>query len=147
MTPYRRWKPDETEKLESLYGRVDTPTLCKRLGVSYARFREKAKATHMGYQRTADEYITVRQLRGIMKIGHYTVGRYIRAGLPVTRMKFGKGRENVMVRLNDLMKWLEAHQSMFNAAKIELYALGLEPEWLSSKRINEWTEAGRRDGK
>lgn len=129
------WPAEAYEELQRYYGIVDTKALCKRLGVSYSRLRRKVKSCGLGPQREYDELITVRQLRAMMNIQHYAVQRFIRAGLPVRKMKFGIGeRYNIMVSLDDLLVWLEAHQDMWNASKIEYMALGCEPEWLKQKR-------------
>ena len=136
---------DELEKLEDLYGRVDTAALCRRLGISYARLRRRAKADGRGFQKDADEYITMRQVRSMMKIEHMKIQRFIAAGLPARKISFGKGkRYNVVVSVDELVAWLERHQDMFEARRIEHMALGQEPEWLRAKRrwelVERWIE-------
>lgn len=136
---YKRWTVEEEEILERYYGRIDTNKLCKRLDISYSRFRRKVKAMGLGYQRESDEFITMRQVRSILGIQHYTIKRYIDEGLPVTHKQFGK-RSNTMIRLSELTHWLEKNQHMWSAIKVDHLALGVEPEWLRKKRLKEYDE-------
>lgn len=136
-TDYRRWTDAETKTLESLYGTMDTPKLCKRLGVPDSRLRRKAKALGLGYQREYDEYVTMRQVRALLGVGHYAINRFIARGLPIIRREFGK-RTNVMVSMPGLVEWLKNHQDLWLANKIERFALGSEPQWLRDKRRREY---------
>jgi hypothetical protein len=134
----KRWTAGEIEILERLYGRVDAQTICRKLNISYSRFRSKCKALGLGYQREADESITSHQLSEIMGISDYAIKRFIKKGLPVKEMQFGTGRKNLMFNMNKLMAWLKNNQTQFNALKIEYMALGLEPQWLKDKRKSDF---------
>ena len=136
---YRRWSAAEEEVLERYYGKLDTDRLCKRLGISYRRFRRKAKSMRLGYQREADEFVTMRQVREMLGIQHYAIRRFINAGLPVVYKKFGE-RINVMIRMSRFLNWLESNQDMWSAVRVSHMALGTEPLWLRDKRRNEYEE-------
>jgi len=138
---YKRWTIEQEELLERYYGKIDTAKLCKRLGVPYERFRRKAKAMGLGYQRESDEFVTMRQVRNILGVQHYAIQRFIKARLPVVYMQFGK-KINVMIRLSALLGWLEGHQDMWSAVNVEHMALGVEPQWLRDKRRREYAERG-----
>ena len=136
---YKRWTAADEELLERYYGKENTDKLRARLGVSYSRFRRKVKALGLGYQRESDELVTMRQVREMLGVQHYAIQRFVKAGLPIIRRKFGK-RTNIMIRLSALLDWLERHQDMWSAIKVEYMAFGTEPQWLRDKRRCEYAE-------
>ena len=102
MNKYHKWSENDMEILERNYGRIGADTLCKKLGINYAQLRNKVKALGLGYQREADEFLTMRQLREIMGIQHYKIQTFIRYGLPVIKMKFGNGnRYNILINTSN----------------------------------------------
>jgi len=133
----RRWTPEEEDKFIDMYGKKHTATILRSLNISYYRFLYKANVLGLGPQREADNYLTLRQLRIIMKISPYTIQRYIEEGLHVVIRCFGPKQKNRVVDLDELFVWLERHHEMFYARRIEPYALGIEPEWLRKKRLTE----------
>lgn len=102
-----RWTPEEVETLLTFYGRTSVKRLCLRLNVTYDQLRHKAKALGLGYQREYSEYVTMRQVREMM---------------------------NVIIGFDDLLKWLENNQGLWDSTKIEFRAFGGEAEWLREKR-------------
>ena len=139
MANYHRWTDDEVDLLLTLYGTISVRTLCTRLGVSHNTLRNKCKALGLGYQRDNDVFITMRQLRSILRVGHYTMQRFIANGLPVKKIIFGAGkRYNIVIHINSLMDWLEANPDMWDSCRVDRYALGSEPQWLIKKRKTDY---------
>jgi hypothetical protein len=132
---YKGWTKKKEETLMHFYGVIETTKLCRKLNITYEEFRYRVKVLKLGYQKDYDEYVTMRQVRNIMNIQHYAITRFIKNGLPVKKIVFGVGeRYNVIVTLHDLVEWLEKHQDLWSALKVEYMALGSEPIWLKNKR-------------
>lgn len=49
------------------------------------------------------------------------------------------------VVFDKILSWLEGHQELFDASKIEPYAFGLEPQWLKDKRTMDYQKHQRRN--
>lgn len=43
-------------------------------------------------------------------------------------------KSRYLIKLEDFIKWLKAHQDLWDSRRLEPYALGYEPEWLVEKR-------------
>lgn len=76
--------------------------------------------------------------------GYDKVLTWIRYGLPATKClpsasyatkkpKKGAGYRYI-IKFDDLLEWLEAHQDMWDSRTVEEYALGVEYDWLVAKR-------------
>lgn len=131
------WSHEKEDLLKKYYGVHDTSRLCGILGVTYKSLRGKANRMGLGYQREADELVTMRQVREMLNIQHYTITRFIKAGFPVKKKKFGdknSKRYNIVIPFEDLLEWLQLHPDMWSAAKVKYRALGVEPDWLKEKR-------------
>lgn len=128
-----RWSEDEIERLMTFYGRVDITYLCSKLNVTYEQLRRKVKDLGLGYQREFSDYITMRQVRELMNVQHYAIQRFILAGMPVQTRQFGRGKKNILISFDNLMKWLEENQELWDSTKVPFRAFGGEPERKISK--------------
>ena len=137
------WTPEETELFRDMYGRESTAFIMRHFNLSYHQFRYKAQLEKLGYQRNANEYLTVKQVATLMKISHRTVDtHYARDGLPLFKRRFGLKKVNTLISMTNLLAWLEAHQDRWSALKVEPYAFGEEPKWLKEKRRKEREHIG-----
>jgi hypothetical protein len=128
--------------LTNLYGKTNTKNICDKLNISYWTFRDMAKELGLGPQKDFDEYITQNQLMKLMSISYRRFKIFKDNGLPFKRVNFGSPKSkcyNVIIKIKDLIEWLEKHQDLFIANKIERHGLGVEPEWLKEKRKKEYS--------
>ena len=138
------WTPEQEDQLESLYGKQSLQFICKTLGMSFSAVRHKAWRMGLGRQSETDDFITMKQLALLMgNIGCKATRRFIREGLPVKKHIWNTSVHYLIYR-KDLLKWLEHHQDMFEAVKIQHMSLGSEPQWLRDKRRREYDRRGKR---
>ncbi len=68
-----------------------------------------------------------------MNVDNHVVSRWTNKGLKTVNRKLKKKRIRY-VKVDVLLSFLEDNKNLWNATKIEEYALGIEPEWLKEKR-------------
>lgn len=135
----KTWTDAQIEKLCNLWGEKDYKTISRLVGHTEIAVRLKAKRLGLGAVRNASDYICAREISRIMGVDVHAVTDYWikKLGLPCKRIE-GKNRTlYVMVRHDNLIKFLENNQCIFDSRRIEPYALGCEPEWLHQKRLKD----------
>lgn len=135
----RTWTSEQIETLKELWGTSSYHYIAKRTGHTETAIRLKAKRMGLGSVKDASEYICAREIARIMGIDSHTVTDYWikKLGLKCRRIKSKHKTLWVMVRHDDLMRFLENHQDIWDSRRIEPYALGMEPEWFHQKRLKD----------
>lgn len=133
----KTWTTEQVEKLCDLWGTKSYKSISRIVGHTEVAVRLKAKRLRLGAVKNASDYICAREISRIMGVDVHTVTDYWirKLGLPCRRIE-GKNRTiYTMVRHDELIKFLENNQDIFDARRIEPYGLGCEPEWLHQKRL------------
>ncbi|AXG97787.1 helix-turn-helix domain-containing protein [Clostridium botulinum] len=145
----RKWTEEEVQYLEDNWGTVSIKYIAKKVNRTENAVILKAKRQGLGGTYSASECLTANLIANILKIDVHTVTDY---WIPKCNLKGNKktlrGNASIyQIKLDDLIKWLKNNKDKWNASKVELYALGIEPEWLKEKRKIDSTAPERRNYK
>lgn len=135
----RTWTPEQIETLKDLWGTTSYRYISKRTCHTETAIRLKAKRLGLGSVKDASDYMCAREIARAMGIDVHTVTDYWigKLGMKCRRIKSKHKTLWVMVRHDELMKFLEIHQDKWDSRRIEPYALGMEPEWFHKKRLKD----------
>lgn len=138
--PKKYWTEEEINYLEGKWGEAPISAIAKKLGRTTEAIILKSKRLGLGSAYKAGEYLNATTIAGILKVDAHTVTDYWigKCGL-IARKKALNKFQVWMVKHNNLLKWLEENQVKWDSRKVEIYALGLEPQWLREKRKKDNT--------
>lgn len=134
----KKWSAEQIEYLEENWGEVSIKTIAQKISRSSGAVISKAQKLGLGSCYKTGEYLNAYEVSKIMGVDSHMVPEYwiVKYGL--------KGRKRVLkklsayqIELNDLVKWLKNNQDKWDSRKVELYALGKEPQWLKDKRKSD----------
>ena len=95
----------------------------------------KAKRIGLGGCYKSTEYINANVVANTMGVDiHCVIDYWIKKCGLKARKKALIEIKMWFMRLEDLMKWLEANKDKWDSRKVEIYGLGSEPYWLKNKR-------------
>lgn len=122
--------------LKEMWGRTSYSVIAKNTGHTETAVRLKAKRMGLGAMKDASYYVCAREVSRMMgvdvhKVTDYWVRKY---GLKCKKIKSKKRTLWIFININELIKFLENHQDLWDSRKVEMYAFGMEPEWLKEKR-------------
>lgn len=140
----KTWTKEQIDKLCNLWGTKDYKSIARIVGHTETAIRVQAKRLRLGAVKNASDYICAREISRIMGVDvHAVTNRWIKKlGLPHRRIE-GKNRTlYIMVRHDELIKFLKNNQDIFDSRRIEPYGLGCEPEWLHEKRLRDRNKYG-----
>lgn len=131
------WTQEELDYIREVWGDKTVPQIAKRLGRSITAV--KVKTARLGYtgQKWSGEMMSARKVSELLGIDVHTVcdiwiPKY---GLKSKRRQLGVTKKaTTIIMFEDLLKWLEAHQDLWDSRRVEVYALGMEYDWLKEKR-------------
>jgi hypothetical protein len=152
----KNWTEEDLEYLYQRWGEVSVPSIAKKLGRSEMAVILKAQREGLGSVLDSGEAVSLSQLVTAIKGNNSSysscyevwVKKY---GLPVHKKRVRKNTFRV-VYLEEFWEWAEKHRSIIDFSKMEPFILGVEPEWVSKQRKNDfltkhkqkftpWTEA------
>ena len=131
------WTEEEINYIREVWGSKTIPQIARKLGRSINAV--KIKAQRIGYtgQKWFGEMMSARKVSELLGVDVHTVcDVWIpKHGLKGVRKRLGKSKKTTtIIMFEDLLKWLEVNQDLWDSRRVELYALGMEYEWLASKR-------------
>lgn len=131
------WTPEELKTLEDLWGEKPAPQIAGILGRNLKSVR--IKALRLGYagQKKMGEMMSASAVARLLGVSPHTVTRewIAKRGLLAKRCRLGEGKKiTVIILFQNLLKWLETHQNLWDSRKVELFGLGVEYDWLTEKR-------------
>ena len=135
-----QWTNDEIEYLKGSWGNVKIETI-KRYLNKRSKEAIKIKATRLGLggaKTNSYKYITASQASKILGVDRHKILKWIKE--KKLRAKFqALTREAKFwcIEYDYFIEWLENNQQLYDASKIEEYALGYEYDWLIRKRQND----------
>jgi biotin operon repressor/transposase len=133
--PKITWNEEDINYLEDAWGRVSIKTIAKKLNKTETAVELKAERLGLCGCYITGDYLNAHTVAKMLSIDTHTVTDYwiAKCGL--------KGRKTILksmsmwfISLENLMKWLKNNQDKWNSRRVELYALGTEPQWLKDKR-------------
>lgn len=141
------WLEQEQRYLTDNWGICTAPEIAETLGRTVTAVKLKAKRLHLGGQMTSGEMLTARSVASLLGVdGHTVLGYWVtKCGLWAKPRRWGAGDEEVyVIRLPDLLSWMQAHQSLWDSRRLSPGALGPEPPWLTEKRASDLALPARR---
>ena len=141
----KRYDEREIEYLMTFWGERSLSDIARALNRTTSGIQSKAKKLKLGGIQNAGEYLTARQVGCILGRQPATIIRWIKyRGLKgkYKLMFTGKKKGAWRIKHDDLLKWLEQNQACYDARKIIPYSLGIEPQWLKEKRLQDITRWG-----
>ena len=133
---HKRFTAEDIEYIKKNYGNIDIRLMANKLGRTTISVNKKAQS--LGLNSSNSELIKIIDVANMFGVKNSTVLEYWvkKYGLKVKRINISKvgQRCSVMVKLDDLLKWMKNNPERYMTHNLELYALGIEPKWLKEKR-------------
>lgn len=131
------WTQEELDYIREVWGDKTVPQIAKHLGRSITAV--KVKTARLGYtgQKWSGEMMSARKVSELLHIDVHTVCDFWipKCGLKAKRRQLGVTKKTTtIIMFEDLLRWLETHQDLWNSWRVEMYALGMEYDWLKEKR-------------
>lgn len=141
------WTKSELEYLHEAWGAKTIPQIARHLGRSINAV--KVKSVRLGYtgQKWSGEMMSARKVSELLGVDVHAVCDFWipKRGLRGTRKRLGKSKKTTtIIMFEDLLKWLEENQDLWDSRRVELYALGMEYDWLVAKRKLDATKPVRK---
>ncbi len=133
------WTDEETEKLHELWGYKTIPQIAKILGRTENAITVKYKRLGLEAPSKAGETMTANEAAALLKIDIHTItDRWIaKHGLKAKKKAIRGKKEIWMIKHSDLITFLKENQNRWDSRRLEIYALGSEPQWLKDKRARD----------
>ena len=133
----KAWSQEELDYLHEVWGEKTIPEIAKKLGRSINAV--KIKSVRCGYlgQKWSGEMMSARKVSKLLGVDvHAVIDYWIpKCNLKAKRKRLGESKKTTtIIMFEDLLKWLEEHQDLWDSRRIELYGLGMEYDWLVEKR-------------
>lgn len=140
-----RWSTGDEEYLRENWGAVSIPGLAKALGRTENSVKVRSQRLGLGAVLDSGDYVTLNQLMLALKgtnIQTYTLKSWIKnRGMPIHYKRVSKNRFRV-VYIDEFWKWAEKHRSFIDFSKMERFALGAEPDWVTEQRRKDMQAFG-----
>lgn len=141
------WSQEELDYLAEMWGEKTVPEIARHLGRSIDAV--KVKSTRLGYtgQKWYGEMMSARKVSELLGVDVHTVCDYWipKCGLKGKPKRLGiSKKKTTIIMFEDLLKWLENHQDLWDSRRLELYALGMEYDWLTKKRKDDAARPARK---
>lgn len=130
----RFWTPEEDAEFAADWSNPEKSNqyLCRKYNRTRIALIDRAFMLGLGSRPISDMYLTIPAVSEEMQVSYDRVYTWIRLGLKTRKNRSGRGK--YLIRQEDLLKFLEAHQDLFNASLISDYLFHSEPDWLKEKR-------------
>lgn len=131
------WTQGELDYIREVWGDKTVPQIAKHLGRSITAV--KVKTARLGYtgQKWSGEMMSARKVSELLGVDVHTVCDFWvpKCGLKAKRRQLGVTKKTTtIIMFENLLEWLEAHQDLWDSRRVEMYALGMEYDWLKEKR-------------
>lgn len=128
------WSDDECKRFSEEWSdpTISNAMLEKHFGRNIIALSSQARRLNLGSREYDDSYLTVHDIMDEMQVSKDRVRGWIKKGLKYHKSKIKPYK--YLIDQNDLLKFLEQHQDLFDASKISHYLFTKEPDWLKAKR-------------
>ena len=135
----RDWKQSDIDQLIELWNdpKSGKYSMMNQMRRSWTSIRYKAMKLGLGPREYDTEYLSMNDICQEMQVSFDRVSNWCKIGLKRKKSKSGKTRW--LIDVDDLLKFLENHQDLFNASLISKYLFYDEPDWLIEKRHKDST--------
>ncbi len=131
------WTDEELNYIHEVWGEKTIPQIARHLGRSINAV--KVKTARLGYtgQKWYGNMMSARKVSELLGVDVHTVCDYWipKCALKGKAKRLGASKKTTtIIMFDDLLLWLEEHPDLWDSRRLELYALGMEYEWLAEKR-------------
>lgn len=142
---YRFWTESDVDYLEENWGKLSVGTIAKKLGRTVDSIQIKAHKIGLGSWIDCSEYMSFNQL--MKTLGYSTFGGFkeplLARKFPI-RLRCINTSVFAFVDIDEFWKWAEKNQGFFDFSRLEVGALGKEPDWVKAKRRSDTKARGKR---
>lgn len=147
MSKGKTWSKEEVQLLYELSSEYTPHQIAKKMGRTTGQvvsMQEKRKI--QGFCIANVKYISCRALANILQVDSHIVLRWknIYEDFPKRKVKVIHSFREFVV-FERILDWLEEHQELFDASKVEPYAFTIEPQWLKDKRTIDYQKHQKRN--
>ena len=129
------WTDEEVNLMQDLWGTYTIPQIAKRLNRSVHAVKVKSTRLGLGRFVNSSQYLTANQVANLLHVDiHAVTDVWIPNGLRFKWKAPAGGRKFRHIRMEDLTEWLRNNPDRWDSRRVELFALGQEPDWLKEKR-------------
>lgn len=131
----RHWTPEEEAEFAANWCNemLNNDALIRKHNRTWHALQEKAVSMKLGPRQHNSLYLTIQDICREMHVSSDRVYRWISYGLPTH--KGGSKRRKYLIDAEELLSFLEQHQSWFLATSISRCLFCEEPQWLKDKRV------------
>ena len=131
----RHWTKEELDYLESVWGVMSLPAICKNLNRSENSVKLKAYRVGLGDPIKSFDGISTSELSKVININYNILLNWeIKYGFPVKYKRFTNEKKIRVIRYEDWWNWLEQNKQMVDFSRFDKGDLGPEPSWVEVKR-------------
>jgi hypothetical protein len=136
----KNWTELEVNYLEESWGAVSLGHMSRKLNRSVSSVVQKARRLGLKDALHSGDFITYNQLMkalGRGQVSSYTDTSWVKNRNFPIQMRTMVTQKVRCVNLEKFWKWAEQNRTFVDFSKVEVGALGLEPEWVKEQRKND----------
>ena len=135
----KHWEQWEEDYLTERFGDDSIDSIAKKVQRKpLAVWQHAVQQMKLGGARENSSYMMATEVARQLKITKGTMYRWIeRFGFPVRTKVISLKQKNHLVPLDKMWDWLKDNPHMWKAIKLQDMGLGVEPEWVRTKRLQE----------
>jgi len=132
----RTWTQEDEELLKDLWGTKSIELVAKELRRTVFSLKVKAIRMKLGPMILNNyDYLTISDLVDLLGVTRDRImNRWVKFGLKLHSKKLTKNKRYYVIKLGELIEFLETNQNEWDSRNLEKNILGLEPIWLVEKR-------------
>ncbi|MBE6160458.1 MAG: hypothetical protein E7157_05390 [Lactobacillales bacterium] len=136
---HKAWTEEEEELLSDLWGNKSIEYIAKKLNRSTSAIMNRVSKLGLG-SHTENNYdgIKIQEIADIFNVDRNTIlVNWVALGLKIKVKNISKNRSYATVTIENLFKFLEQNQNIWDSRNLEENLFGIEPEWLKEKRKSD----------
>ena len=135
----KHWSKEDEEMLTELWNEYNINYIKHKLNRSINSIKCKANELGLGNQFLHQDALRISEISEIFHVDRREIETtWIILGLPYKEEKVSKYYKYKYVLIDDLFKFLENNQFLYNGRDFEENILGMEPEWVKVKRKHDF---------
>lgn len=133
----KKYTREEENYIRAHYGEKSVAEVAKHLGRTISSIRYKRWKLRLPPIKDAGEYISKTYVMNILSVSCSTLAIWESKGYIKFIRDKNKFGNMAMIELSAFVKFLKNNQDIWDSRRVELYALGEEPDWLTKKRKDD----------
>lgn len=132
----RKWTKYDEKELRQKWGKKPIEQIAREMGRSVNSLRVKGIRMKLGALIEADlDIIRISEIEEYVGISRDAIMRFYQKGMINLEIKMISKKKGIYyVEFDELLKFLENNQHIWDSNNLEPHIFGLEPEWLINKR-------------